>query len=261
MKSIPKASVAWILGAGLSIGILFFPDMAPAETAPTEEEIQGQDVSEDWEEFKDPFSEEEQQLVVRDPLQPFNRGMFWFNDKLYLHVLKPVARVYRGVPEPVRTSVGNFFDNLASPARFVNSLLQFKFEGAARELGRFLLNSTVGLAGFLDPAEDHHLEPSREDLGQTFGRYGIGSGFYLVLPALGPSTLRDGIGRFGDSYLDPVPYVMTEWQEYGAVKAFDAVNNLSLDDDTYEKIKEQALDPYLFLRNSYIQRRQALIRK
>ncbi|BCR05627.1 hypothetical protein DESUT3_26960 [Desulfuromonas versatilis] len=205
---------------------------------------------------------EEEPLEVWDPIEPFNRGMFWFNDKLYFYLLKPVARGYRAVaPEPVRTSVGNFFSNLAFPVRFVNSALQLKIGDAGNELRRFLLNSTVGVAGLFDPAKQNGWLKKEEDLGQTFGRYGVGSGFYLVMPVFGPTNLRDGVGRLGDGYLDPVPFLVPGTLEYVGVKAYDRVNALSLDKDTYEGIKREQLDPYLFIRNAYTQRREALIEK
>lgn len=210
----------------------------------------------------DPFAEEDARLQIADPIEPVNRGIFWVNDKLYFFLLKPVARVYRVVPRPVRTSVGNAFDNLGFPIRFVNNLLQLKFRNAAVEFDRFLINSTVGLAGLFDPAGSiPDLKPKDEDLGQTFGHYGIGQGFYLVLPVLGASSLRDGVGRVGDYFLDPLNYTGLNTLERGAVKGGNVINYLSLDKDTYEQIKKDALDPYLFIRNAYAQRRQAQVEK
>lgn len=210
----------------------------------------------------DPFAEEDARLQIADPIEPVNRGIFWVNDKLYFYLLKPVARVYRVVPRPVRTSVDNVFANLGFPIRFVNNLLQFKFRGAAVEFDRFLINSTVGLAGLFDPAGSiPELQPQKEDLGQTFGHFGIGQGFYLVLPVLGPSSLRDGVGLAGDYFLDPLNYTDLTYLEQGAVKGGETVNYLSLDKDTYEQIKRDALDPYLFIRNAYAQRRQAQVEK
>ncbi len=208
----------------------------------------------------DPFAAEDAKLQVADPLEPFNRGVFWVNDKLYFYLFKPIARGYRVVPEGVRSRIGNAFTNLAFPIRFVNSLLQLKFRGAAVEFDRFLINSTVGLGGFFDPASNlPELKAQNEDLGQTFGRYGIGHGFYLVLPVLGASSLRDGVGTLGDVFLDPWYYTGLTWAEQGGVKGGEIVNWLSLDRDTYEQIKRDAIDPYLFIRNAYIQRRQAQV--
>lgn len=199
-------------------------------------------------------------VAVYDPIEPFNRAMFWFNDKLYVYLLKPVARAYRVVPEPARVSVGNFFSNLATPVRFANSLLQFRFPDAGRELGRFVVNTTWGVGGLFDPAHKHlGWNKKDEDLGQTLGYFGIPAGPYLVLPVFGPSNPRDALGRIGDGFLDPWPYVLDETWEVIAVKTYDRINWLSLDRDTYEGIKREQLDPYLFIRDAYAQRREAMI--
>jgi len=210
----------------------------------------------------DPFAEEETGLRLPDPIEPVNRGIFWFNDKVYFYFLKPIARGYRVVPEPARVSVGKFFDNLKFPIRFVNNILQFKFRRAGVEVDRFAINSIVGLAGLFDPASRLPTLPKYpEDLGQTFGFYGAGQGFYLILPVLGPSSLRDGIGTLGDGFLDPVYYAGMKPLEEVGVKGAHTVNTLSLDKDTYEQIKKDALDPYLFIRNAYAQRRKAQVDK
>ncbi len=195
---------------------------------------------------------------ISDPIEPFNRAMFWFNDKLYFYALKPVARAYRIVPEPARKSVDNFFSNVATPVRFANSLLQLKVSDAGTELGRFVVNSTVGILGLFDPAKDIW-QKKEEDFGQTLGHYGVGSGFYLVLPVFGPSNPRDAVGQVGDYFLDPWVYMIDEELVYRGIKVYDRINALSLDEDTYESIKKQSLDPYLFIRNAYDQRRRAQI--
>jgi phospholipid-binding lipoprotein MlaA len=188
--------------------------------------------------------------------------MFWFNDKLYFYLLKPVARAYRVVPEPARESVSRAFSNLGTPVRFVNATLQLKFREAGTELGRFVLNSTIGIFGLFDPAQTMGLKKHEEDFGQTLGHYGAGPGFYLVIPILGPSNLRDGVGRVADILVDPItsPYYLElkQLEEIG-LRSYDQVNNLSLDKDTYEGIKRDALDPYLFVRNAYMQHRAAKV--
>lgn len=210
--------------------------------------------------FEEAFAEEEP-LKVRDPIEPVNRGIFWFNDKLYFYLLKPVARGLRVVPEPARVAAGNFFDNLAAPGRFANKLLQFKLKDASDELARFIFNSTFGIAGLFDIArEQGGVSRKDEDLGQTLGHFGAGAGFYLVLPLLGPSNARDVVGRVGDYFLDPLPYLLDQTTLIGA-KAVDKENALSLDKDTYEGIVRDELDPYLFIRNAHAQRREALIAK
>ncbi|MGD2062731.1 MAG: VacJ family lipoprotein [Nitrospirota bacterium] len=208
---------------------------------------------------EDLFSEPE--LVVRDPFERVNRAIFTFNDKLYFYVLKPVARVFRKVPEPVRVSVGNFFSNLAAPIRVANNTLQGKIGPAGGELMRFIINTTIGIGGLFDPAKRYAGIPQfQEDFGQTLGRYGLGAGPYLVLPVLGPSNVRDGVGWVVDRFLDPLTYVVDD-REYWAAKGSDAVNTTSLDKDTYEGIKRDELDPYLFIRDAYAQRRIGKIEK
>lgn len=212
----------------------------------------------DWEDFDDPFAAPE--VRIADPFERINRATFRFNDRVYFYVLKPTARAYRVVPSPARRSVQNFFHNIAFPVRFVNNTLQGKFAAAGNETRRFVMNSTVGVLGLFDPASAHGWHPKDEDFGQTLGHYGAGGGFYLVIPFIGPSTLRDGTGRVVDYFFDPLNY-MLEWEALLATRSYEAVNEVSLDDDTYEKLIEQAIDPYLFIRNAYIQRREALIRR
>jgi phospholipid-binding lipoprotein MlaA len=209
--------------------------------------------------------EEEEEVVeegIVDPFEPMNRFFFNFNDKLYFWLLKPVANGYSFiVPEWGRVRVRNVFKNVKMPVRFVNSLLQLKIKGAARELAKFMVNTTVGVGGMFDiPWDTTESNTSDEDLGQTFGHYGIGSGFYLVLPVLGPSSLRDGVGRVGDAFLDPVNYI-TPLEDSIAVQAVDRVNDASLRIGEYEDFKEAALDPYLSMRDAYDQYRKGKIKE
>jgi len=196
-------------------------------------------------------------LDVYDPLETINRGTFWFNDKLYFYLLKPVAKGYRWImPEPLMLGIGNFFSNLASPVRIVNAGLQGKFTDAGNELTRFAVNTTIGIGGLFDTAKDHfNLKKKEEDTGQTLGYYGIGPGPYLVLPFFGPSSFRDGIGLLADSRMD-LTYYLWEDRDYWAAIVLKAVNTVALDKDTYEGIKRDALDPYLFVRDAYAQYRQ-----
>ena len=199
-----------------------------------------------------------EQVEIADPLEPFNRAMFTFNDRLYFWVLKPVAEGYSAVlPEPARVSVSNVFSNLRSPIRLVNCLLQANFIGAATELFRFMLNSTIGLAGLFDPAggEEIGLVRQDEDFGQTLGSYGVGQGFYIVWPFLGPSSPRDTFGTVGDFFAYPLSY-LNPWYVWTAVRGYQAINDTSLQIGDYEAMKEAAIDPYLAIRNAYIQYRQ-----
>ena len=244
------------------LGLFLSPVFAAGEdenNAPSD--VFSENVDDSFEDFEDdPFSDEEADVQIADPIESFNRASFWFNDKLYFYLLKPAARVYRVVPEQGRTSVSNVFSTLATPIRFVNCLLQLKLKDAGNELGRLALNTTVGMAGLLDPAKTLGMKKKKEDFGQTLGHYGVGQGFYLVIPVLGPSSLRDGTGLVVDSFFDPMTYYLNFPERVG-VKTFEVVNTLSLDKDTYESIKKDSLDPYLFIRNAYAQRREALTNK
>ncbi len=207
--------------------------------------------------------EEEEIVTIPDPLEPFNRAMFRFNDKLYFWILKPVAQGYKAVvPEAPRIGVNNFFSNLKFPIRFVSSLLQADFKGAATEFGRFAVNTIWGVGGLLDPASSEQLKiPKNEaDLGQTLGVYGLGQGFYIVWPILGPQSARDSLGIAGEYFLYPVSYI-TPWYDWLGVRAYEEVNDTSLRIGDYEFIKEAAIDPYVALRDAYAQYRQQKVEK
>ena len=196
--------------------------------------------------------------TIPDPLEPFNRAMFRFNDKLYFWVLKPVAQGYNKVaPERARVSVKNFFTNLGFPIRFLSSLLQGDFSGAAAEFGRFTVNTIWGVGGLLDPSSSQQLNLPKgdADLGQTLGVYGVGQGFYIVWPILGPSSPRDSAGIVGDFFLYPVSYI-SPWYDWLAVRAYEEVNDTSLSIGDYESLQDAAIDPYVALRDAYHQYRQ-----
>ncbi len=209
--------------------------------------------------FGGDFFDEEvvSERLIADPLQPLNRGTFWVNDKLYFYVFKPVAKVYRkALPRPVRVSVGHFFSNLSTPVRAGNALLQLNFRNFGTETYRFVINSTFGLGGFFDPADSvAGVKKKVEDFGQTLGYYQVGHGFYLVLPIVGPSSLRDAAGVYVDSFADPFRYAELGTKGYLATKFLDVENRLSLDRETYEGIVLDSLDPYLFVRAAYVQSR------
>lgn len=203
--------------------------------------------------------------IIYDPFESMNRMTFAFNDRLYFYVLKPVARGYsRLVPEKTRVAVRRFFSNVTTPIRLVSSLLQLKFQKAGDELARFMINTTVGLAGFRDPAADRwNIYSHREDVGQTLGFYGAGPGFYLNLPFFGPSSLRDTAGLVGDILLDPVTYIFPHdrFATVGVVVFDRGINETSLNIGIYEDIKSDALDPYVFIRDAYHQHRENSIRE
>ncbi|MDY6836405.1 MAG: VacJ family lipoprotein [Thermodesulfobacteriota bacterium] len=206
-----------------------------------------------WEEYE----EEEEVVDIADPIYYWNKGMYHFNDKFYFWVLKPVARGYRwAVPEEVREGVKNFFHNLSFPIRFVSCLLQAKGSRAAGEFGRFFMNTTWGILGFGNPAKDcPRLNPPEEDLGQTFGAWGMGNGFYIVWPFLGPSTARDSVGLVGETYLDPVRYVEPMAASL-AITTWDTINETSFRIGDYEALKDAAIDPYTSIRDAYVQHRK-----
>ncbi|MBN2646102.1 MAG: VacJ family lipoprotein [Desulfuromonadaceae bacterium] len=192
---------------------------------------------------------------IADPLQSVNRAVFWLNDKCYVYLLKPVARGFRVVPEPVRSGLARMFDNLKSPLRSVSCLLQWKVKQSGIELTRLVVNSTLGLAGFYDPAQSWwELRKQDEDLGQVLGAYGVGYGCYLVLPVLGSSSLRDGVALLPQMYTDPLHWTLNS-EAMLITKTTEVVNGVSLDRDTYESIIREQLDPYLFIRDAYLQNR------
>jgi len=198
---------------------------------------------------------------VPDPLYWFNYSMYHFNDKLYFWGLKPLAQGYKFVaPVELRRGINNFFYNILFPVRFVNTLLQGKITSAGQEFSIFMIN-TMGSLGFERIAQEKHgFKDSREDLGQTLGSYGLGQGFYLVLPFLGPSSLRDFVGKAGDYFLSPTGYMNDSEVKMG-LTALDVVNGTSLRIGDYEALKESAFDPYISLKDAYLQLRQNRVEK
>ncbi len=194
-----------------------------------------------------------------DPLESYNRAMFAVNDKLDEVVLQPVARGYRAVlPAMARTGVTNFFGNLDDLWIGVNNLLQGKLTEGLVDFERVTWNSTLGLLGFIDVASGMDLPKHNEDFGQTLGRWGVGTGPYLVLPIFGPSDFRDGGGFFVDSKADIVrnlPYVPTRNTLY----AWRAVNTRTNLLDATQILEQAALDKYRFVRDAYLQRRRSLV--
>ena len=200
---------------------------------------------------------------VSDPLEPLNRGVFIFNDRLYFWFLKPLAKGYALVlPKAVRECAGNFFFNLKTPVRLVNSALQAKFAGSGKEAARFAVNTTIGVAGLWDPARSWlKLSPSEEDFGQTLGKYGLGEGPYLCWPIIGPANLRDTLGLVGDYFLDPVSYLSMNGENGEALglKSEETINATSQRLGDYEAFKEASFDPYSAMRDSYTQSRRSKI--
>jgi phospholipid-binding lipoprotein MlaA len=195
----------------------------------------------------------------RDPWEPLNRGIYKFNDKVDTVVAQPVARTYQKVvPSEIRERVRNFFGNLADPLIGVNNFLQGKFEDGVSDWARFAFNTTIGLFGLHDVATDMGYEKHNEDFGQTFGRWGAPTGPYVVLPFLGSSDVRDGIGTGIDVYVDPLGEVRPYHLEYGlwAVRFTQVRADLL---DASRILEEAALDKYVFQRDAYLQRRRSLV--
>ncbi len=199
------------------------------------------------------------QADPRDPLEPWNRAVYKFNDKVDQVVAKPVATAYRRVvPGGIRDRVRNFFANLADPFIGVNSFLQGKPEDGITDWARFVFNSTFGLFGIHDVATEMGLEKHNEDFGQTFGRWGAGTGPYLVLPFLGSSNLRDGIGTALDIATDPLNRVEPDDVSYSlwALRLTQTRADLL---DASRILEEASLDKYTFQRDAYLQRRRSLV--
>ncbi|OGR01836.1 MAG: hypothetical protein A2511_10885 [Deltaproteobacteria bacterium RIFOXYD12_FULL_50_9] len=253
----------------LLIGILFFPLLAgvPGHAEESTEIGSGEAVvvqaSSSWLE-DDPVevsteAPDSKPSAWIDPLEPVNRALFTFNDRVYLWVVRPVVTTYSAiVPVKARICVRNAFQNLFVPIRLVNNVLQGKFVNSGVELGRFVINSTVGVAGLFDPAREYlNLLPSKEDFGQTLGVYGIGDRIYLFWPFLGPSTLRDTLGLGGDYFLNPLSCLaVADWHSALGAKSGEEVNRNSLSLGEYEKLKAESFDFYVAVRDGYLQLRQ-----
>ncbi len=235
-------------------------------------------------EFYDPFAVADGVTTEEDndPWESFNTLMFEFNRKVDKYALKPVAQAYDFVlPDAVQVGVSNFFHNVRFVPRLLNNVFQAKVHGAGIELGRFLINSTVGIGGFFDPATHWwHLETPDEDSGQTLGVYGIKQGPYLVLPLFPPLTLRDGVGYVADLALDPINWLVFPVIEANNVPSAVAhknrttstiaqfgtrvggiVNDRSLNLEKFEGVEETTLDLYSAVRNAYLQKRTKAVRE
>ncbi len=194
----------------------------------------------------------------QDPWESWNRGVYKFNDALDRAIAKPVARAYvRVVPQPIRTGVSNFFANLHTPTVMINDALQGKFLAAANDLGRFLLNTTVGVGGLLDPATSAGLDKNDADFGLTLGHWGVHPGPFVELPILGPSDVRDTTGRVADTYTNPQQYIKNTWIKYGLYVPYLIDRRASL--LPLDETLKNTYDPYAFIRDAYLARRAYLI--
>jgi len=210
--------------------------------------------------------EEAEHAPPYDPWEPFNQKMFWFNLRLDDYVLRPVATGYsKVVPEPARQSVGRFLKNLGIVERFANNVFQGKFPGAGQEIGRFAINTTLGGVGLFDVADQWFgLKESPEDFGQTLAVYGVSSGPYLVLPFLGPSTVRDTVGLAVDSAMNPMNYFLSTVELLavrGGLRVVSAINYRSLNLQLFADVDRYAVDLYGAVQDGYLQRREKAIQE
>jgi phospholipid-binding lipoprotein MlaA len=208
--------------------------------------------------------------LIADPIEPVNRGIFWVNHQFYRYILKPVSRTYDTIlPKPARKGVYNVFDNLEYPVRFVNDLLQCKFQRAGKETGKFVVNSTAGVAGIMKVSDriPALTDVPPEDTGQTFAQWGIGHGPYIVLPLIGPKSLRETVGFAGDVALSPVT-----WVTFGVIGGLGGATSLAVNYpntarsmngrmSAYDAVTKDAVDPYLATRGGYVQSRKQAVSK
>jgi len=200
---------------------------------------------------------------IADPLEPWNRFWFGFNDVFYMGIGKPFSKGYTTVmPKYARERIENAYSNLLFPARFMNAILQLRPDKASRELGRFIINSTFGLGGLYDlAAAKPDMKPQRLDFGQTLGVWGLGHGFYLILPVVGPTSLRDTVGMVVDATAQPTTYIDAPYVLTVGISAAGRINRLPEMIDIYEEIKRASLEPYVSTRDAYAQLRARMIQE
>ncbi len=266
-------------GASGPAGIQRTPDLNPVPAAPSVPESRVQPAAGPAEttgtEFDDAFFEdydEEQEVAIADPLEPWNRFWFGFNDILLLKVVKPVYSAYEAVtPQALRTGLSNALHNIKTPIRIANRILQGEFAQAWVELGRFIVNSTIGFGGLIDVAKkDKPLVPMTEgtaDFGTTLGKWGIGEGIYLVWPFFGPSTARDTVGMGGDYaaspffwLVEPTGKAVEFWPGLGTSLGL-RFNDFGGTLETYETLTKSAVEPYTAARDAYVKYRRSLLQK
>lgn len=202
-----------------------------------------------------------------DPLESVNRKIFSFNDTLDVHAIEPVSRAYRrNIPDFMQTGITNFFLNLRYPSYLVSDILQGKFEQALEHTGRFIVNTTVGIVGLVDVAEDIGLPDHEEDFGTALAYHGVPAGPYLMLPILGPSNVRDGVGRIVDGFLDPIGWIYYSSASSATKLAVSAtalgvklVSTRAGLIQAVETAKESSLDYYLFTQGAYYQYRHGVV--
>jgi phospholipid-binding lipoprotein MlaA len=228
----------------------------PAETPVAIPDLLGED------DFDQEYLDEPKEPVL-DPLEPVNRLVFQFNDRLYVYMLKPLADGYSWVvPREIRESLGNFFVHLGFPLTFINSALQGDVDTMTIAVERFLINSTLGVYGFADvAATEFDIRHRRADFGQTLGRWGVGEGVYITWPLLGPSSVRDSFGLAVDTVANPLPYAYDSRTVDIALFSTERVNYLSLHPGLYDDLQRYSLDPYVASRQAYFDYRRGLLKR
>ena len=199
-----------------------------------------------------------------------SRSIFKFNLAFDDYVLEPIAKGYSKLPSPIRTGTGNFTSNISTLLSIPNSLLQGNLKQVGHASGSFIVNTTVGILGFLNPAERLGLKPNKEDVGQTLGAYGIGPGCYFVLPILGPTTVRDTVGLIADTFVDPFAQITLRENEllgvsgnrldYYSLKGTNAVDFRSDNLTSFESLEKNSIDLYSSYKSIYLQDRENKIK-
>ncbi len=241
--------------AGRESGTTEAPAPVGQSAATSGKAVASYDDEDDWDDVAE--------VKVHDPIEPVNRGVFWFNHQLYTYVAKPFSKAYKFLfPEIVRQGVRNAYENVRFPVRFVNHTLQGRLDRTAQETGRFVVNSTAGVGGLMKPADKIPAlsDVPKSDTGQTFAKWGIPHGPYLVFPVLGPSSCRDLVGTAGDTALNPVAWLGFIFGGAGwttAVSAPSGAHGVPDQMDRYDMATKDALDPYISARTGYIQYRNA----
>ena len=210
----------------------------------------------------DDFETSKVEDEIYDPFEPVNRAIFSFNNVADRVVLEPVAKGYKKLPSPIQSGISNFLSNLRAPLVVVNQLLQGQGENAIQSSGRFIINSTVGLLGIFDVAEKIGIEEKEEDFGQTLATWGVGDGFYIVLPLFGPSNMRDTSGMLITMVTDPInAYAVSEGEAWLVPMrtAANAVDQRSKIIDEVNALRDNSVDYYAAVRSSYYQNRKAAI--
>lgn len=237
--------------SNLILSILFLAATAAGSLAAQEEGIEIEDL------FTDDF-EDSSSAVIHDPLEKINRGLFAFNDAVYTKLAKPFARAYaKAVPDRAQRGISNVFRNAKFPSRFAGNVLQGRFGEAGKETGKFILNTTIGIGGILRPSDAMPgLQTNPEDVGQAFASWGLGHGFYFVLPFIGPTSLRDFAGNYVDNAVEPIPESWSRIEDdrtRSVIRSVEIVNRLPAIMRLYDSMLQSSIDPYTSVRDAYAQ--------